>query len=247
MRILFLMNDEGSPPGVLLEATEALGHQASVLVPYKGISHDPSVPGVVPRDAVGYDGLVVLGGAMSVLDEATYPFINQTRKLFHAFHEADKPVMGVCFGAQLLADTHGGRVRRLGHTEWGFLPQSWSSTCADDPLLKNSPDGLPIMQWHGDTFDLPEGAVSLSTRPDCPAQAFRLGKINWGFQFHLEIDQPTIMHWADLRAAELKCDADALRNEMHAAIDTHFEAQARFTRTVMARWLEVCTQKQRAN
>ena len=240
MRILFLMNDEGSPPGVLLEETERLGHSASILVPYKGISHDPSLAGTVPTSADGFDGLVVLGGAMSILDEASYPFIDQTRQLFRVFDQAKTPVMGVCFGAQLLADAHGGRVRRLGHTEWGFLPQTWLPATAEDALLAGSPPALPLMQWHGDTFDLPDGAVALSSRDDCPAQAFRIGQRNWGFQCHLELDRPTLMRWADLRAQELKCTPEVIRKEMTQAIKQHYRAQADFARRVMRRWLQVC-------
>ena len=240
MRILFLMNDEGSPPGVLLEETQALGHQPSVLVPYKNISHDPELPGSVPTTPDGFDGLVVLGGAMSILDEADHPFIDQIRQLMRAFDVAEKPVMGVCFGAQLMADVHGGRVKPLGHTEWGFLPQTWSDAAGDDALLAGSPPELPLMQWHGDTFDLPDDAIPLSTRPDCPGQAFRMGEINWGVQFHLELDQPTLLNWARLHADELKEDPAPHVAQMHADIATHHRPQADFARRVMRRWLDVC-------
>lgn len=240
MRILFLMNDEGSPPGVLLEETNASGHEASVLVPYKKISHDPRLPGEVPGSSDGFDGLVVLGGAMSILDEADHPFIDQTRSLLRAFDVARKPVMGVCFGAQLLADAHGGRVKPLGHTEWGFLPQTWLPATTEDILLKDSPEGLPLMQWHGDTFDLPDVALPLSTRPDCPGQAFRIGDFNWGLQFHLELDQPTLLNWAALHAAELKEEPAPHVRQMEKDIGTFHEAQASFARHVMSRWLAVC-------
>ena len=240
MRILFLMNDEGSPPGVLLEETLALGHHASVLVPYKQISHDPTLPGDVPSSSDGFDGLVVLGGAMSILDEADFPFVDQTRQLLRAFDAAKTPVMGVCFGAQLLADAHGGRVKPLGHTEWGFLPQTWSPAAEEDALLAASPPGLPLMQWHGDTFDLPKGAVPLSTRPDCPGQAFRIGALNWGLQFHLELDQPTLLNWAQLHAAELKEEPAPHVAQMMEDIATYHGDQADFSRTVMRRWLAVC-------
>ncbi len=240
MRILFLMNDEGSPPGVLLEETHARGHHPSVLVPYKGISHDPDLPGAVPSSAEGFDGLVVLGGAMSILDEADHPFIDQTRKLMRAFDRAATPVLGVCFGAQLLADAHGGRVKRLGHTEWGFLPQTWLPATEEDALLADSPPDLALMQWHGDTFDLPDEAVPLSTRPKCPGQAFRLGDRNWGLQFHLELDQPTLLAWAGLHADELKEPPEPHVAQMHRDIETYHAAQAKFARSVMSRWLGVC-------
>ncbi len=242
MRILFLMNDEGSPPGVLLEETQSLGHRPSVLVPYKNISHNPDLPGSVPSSPDGFDGLVVLGGAMSILDEADHAFIDPTRQLMRAFDRAQKPVMGVCFGAQLLADAHGGKVKPLGHTEWGFLPQTWLDAARDDALLASSPPGLALMQWHGDTFDLPDEAVPLSTRPECPAQAFRIGEINWGLQFHLELDQPTLLNWARLHAAELKEDPTPHIDQMHKDIARYHADQAAFARNVMARWLGVCAQ-----
>jgi len=246
VRILFLMNDEGSPPGVLLEETQAQGHRPSVLVPYKDISHDLELPGSVPTSPDGFDGLVVLGGAMSILDEADYPFVDQTRQLLRAFNVARKPVMGVCFGAQLLADAHGGRVKPLGHTEWGFLPQTWLPTAQEDILLKDSPPDLPLMQWHGDTFDLPEDAIPLSTRPDCPGQAFRIGEINWGLQFHLELDQPTLMNWAKLHAAELKDEPAPHIAQMEKDVATYHKPQAGFARTVMRRWLAVCEEAKAA-
>jgi len=240
MRILFLMNDEGSPPGVLLEETNVLGYDASVLVPYKNISHDPKMSGGVPVSSEGFDGLVVLGGAMSILDEADHPFVDQTRRLLRAFDVARKPVMGVCFGAQLLADAQGGQVKPLGHTEWGFLPQTWLPAAQDDVLLKGSPPDLPLMQWHGDTFDLPEAALPLSTRHDCPGQAFRIGELNWGFQFHLELDQATLLNWAKLHAAELKEEPAPHSAQMEKDIATYHAAQADFARAVMRRWLAVC-------
>jgi len=245
MRILFLMNDEGSPPGVLLEETQALGHRPSVLVPYKNISHDPELPGAVPISPGGFDGLVVLGGAMSILDEADHPFIDSTRHLMRAFDTAQKPVLGVCFGAQLLADAHGGRVKPLGHTEWGFLPQTWLPAAKEDVLLAESPPGLPLMQWHGDTFDLPSEAVPLSTRLDCPGQAFRIGEINWGLQFHLELDQPTLLNWAKLHADELKEEPAPHIAQMEKDIAIYHHAQADFARMVMGRWLDVCADGKR--
>lgn len=234
------MNDEGSPPGVLLEETETLGHRASVLVPYKNISHDPDLPGSVPTSPNEFDGLVVLGGAMSILDEADHAFIDPTRQLMRAFDAAQKPVMGVCFGAQLMADAHGGRVKPLGHTEWGFLAQTWLPAAQDDALLAGSPANLPLMQWHGDTFDLPDDAIPLSTRPDCPGQAFRIGDLNWGLQFHLELDRPTLLNWAGLHAEELKEDPAPHLAQMQADIATYHQNHADFARTVMARWLSIC-------
>ena len=81
MRLLFLQNDLGSPAGVLLEEAEAHGAQCSVVIPYQGISRDPDLPGRVPDSPDGFDGIVVLGGVMSVNDEARYPFIEETRAL----------------------------------------------------------------------------------------------------------------------------------------------------------------------
>lgn len=240
MRLLFLMNNMGSPPGVLQEETEALGHRASVLAPYKGISFDPDLPGDVPVSPDGFDGLVVLGGIMSANDRDAYPFIDQTKKLMRAFEADRKPVLGICLGAQLLAAAHGKPVYQMDAIDWGFKRVRWLAPAEQDPLFHDADDDVHVMRWHIDTFDLPDHAVHLASHPDCPSQAFRLGDTTWAVQFHLELDRETLVRWAGLRADEMKVERAPFVADMQRKIDLYFDDQAAFARRVMRRWLTIC-------
>ncbi|MDO8290156.1 MAG: type 1 glutamine amidotransferase [Parvibaculum sp.] len=228
MHILYLVNEPNSGPGVLLEEATRLGASHEIVATYEG--------GEVPSSHADYDGLVVMGGIMGVYEDAAHPFIEHTRALIRAFHHADKPVMGVCLGAQMLASAFGGRVYKMGYDEWGFLAQTWEPAAKDDPLLHDAPEALRILHWHGDTFELPDGAVRLSTRETCPNQAFRVGAKSYGFQFHLEVTKATLDHWIDWRARDKSAaaaDVRALSN-----VEALAEAQV-FARDVMARWMEL--------
>ena len=237
-RILFLQNDKGSPGGVLLDEARAQGAEAHVLTPYPGKRADPAaLADAVPAAPDGYDGVVILGGVMSVNDRDTHPFLSETETLIRQFADQDKPIMGVCLGAQLVASALGGAVTRLQTPEWGFLPQTWRPEAQDDPLLADAAPDLALMQWHGDTFTLPPGVVHLSERPGCPAQAFRLGRTVYGFQFHLELDRPTLERWVGLRAKEINAPLDQLQTKMAPEIDRHHGPQEVFARRIMRRWL----------
>tara|TARA_R110000824_G_scaffold118960_17_gene272469 strand:- start:7774 stop:8460 length:687 start_codon:yes stop_codon:yes gene_type:complete len=228
MHILYIVNEVNSGPGVLLEEASRQGAGHTIVRTF--------VDEPVPANHEPYDGLVVMGGIMGVYEAADYPFIEEARALMRGFHATDKPVMGVCLGAQLLASAFGGDVYKMGFEEWGFLPQTWDDAASDDPLLSGMAQGTAIMQWHGDTFDLPNGAVRLATREKCPNQAFRIGAKSYGFQFHLEMTQATTEHWIRLRADSQGADAEQLRATSNA--EALPEAQA-FAREVMRRWMRL--------
>tara|TARA_R110000868_G_scaffold11987_2_gene58356 strand:- start:257 stop:946 length:690 start_codon:yes stop_codon:yes gene_type:complete len=226
MHILYLVNEVNSGPGVLLEEAAQQGAAHTIV---RTFADEP-----VPERHEDYDGLVVMGGIMGVYQDTEYPFIEDTRALMRGFHAAGKPVMGVCLGAQMLASAFGASVYKMGFDEWGFLPQTWDAAAASDPLLKGTAQGLRIMQWHGDTFDLPDGAVRLATREGCPNQAFRIGDKSYGFQFHLEVTEAVTDYWIELRATSQGMDAGALRATTHAEA---LPAAQDFAREVMRRWM----------
>lgn len=234
MRILYLVNEINSGPGVLLEEATRLGAEADVIFTLAKCDLATGAERDVPATTEGYDGIVVMGGIMGVYQEADYPFIGKTQALMRRFHEERKPVMGVCLGAQMLASAFGGRVYKMGHDEWGFLPQTWTAEAAEDPLLYDAEPELSIMQWHGDTFDMPEGAVRLATRETCANQAFRIGDMTYGFQFHLEVTRETTDLWTDLRARAERQPLETVKKKLG---EEALEAQISFARRVMGRWL----------
>lgn len=242
MHILYLVNALDSGPGVLLDEAARAGAAATLIHTTEARDLATGVPRDVPETAVGFDGLVVLGGVMGVYEADRYPFIDESKKLVRRFHEEGKPVMGVCLGSQIVASAFGAPVYRMReklgtHEEWGFLPQTWEAPATDDPLLDGAAPGLHIMHWHGDTFDLPGGATRLATRETCPNQAFRIGTRTYGFQFHLETTREILDGWTTLRAKALDVPRAEIAAIAEPQIAAHLGAQDAFARRVMRRWM----------
>lgn len=142
-----------------------------------------------------YHGLVVLGGPMSVHQTARYPHLGFEREAIRRAAERGIPILGVCLGAQLIADAMGARVIRNPVKEIGWYEVSATQDGAKDPLFKHFNGVEKIFQWHSDTFTMPSGAVHLAASPTCANQAFRFGESVYGLQFHLEADQALIKRW----------------------------------------------------
>ena len=165
-------------------------------------------------DAVdGYAGLVVMGGPMGATDDLDVPWLPRLRALLRAAVTAEVPVLGVCLGGQLLAAAHGGRVvRDPDGPEIGPQLVAKRSAAATDPLFRALPITPDVIQWHFDTITtLPPGAVHLASSPVCENQAFRLGRVAWGLQFHIETTPAVVQAWADQDVGELAdYDLDAV-------------------------------------
>ncbi len=107
------------------------------------------------------------------------------------------PYWGVCLGVQLLAAALGAKVYPGPEPEVGLLPVSMTGAARTDPVFEEAPHDLVTLQWHGDTFDLPDGAVSLAGSPAYPNQAFRFERA-YGVQFHLEVSAEMAREWAEV-------------------------------------------------
>lgn len=135
----------------------------------------------------GETALILMGGSMSVNDESDYPWLKEEKALIRDAVAGRRPVLGVCLGAQLIASALGARVYpSVRETGWKTL-----SGLPDNPLF---PRTFPAFQFHGETFDLPEGADLLATSGAVPHQAFAYGSA-LGLQFHIEATSPMIAAW----------------------------------------------------
>ena len=132
----------------------------------------------------GLDLLIALGGPMSVNDEARLPWLASEKRVLREAIARGIPVLGVCLGAQLIASALGARVRRAGVPEIGWFPIE--AVPGPDGTFR-FPATCTVFHWHGETFDLPEGAVRLARSGPCDNQAFQIARHVIGLQFHLEM------------------------------------------------------------
>jgi len=147
--------------------------------------------------------LIILGGTMSVNDEEEYPFLRWEKRIIRAAIDEAVPILGVCLGAQLIANTLGTVVYHGRVKEIGWSPVSITPHGQVDSLLGYLPETATVFQWHGDGFDLPAGAIRLASSVNYENQAFRLGRNIYGLQFHLEVTPRMVARWVDERSKDL--------------------------------------------
>ncbi|HWE66859.1 MAG TPA: type 1 glutamine amidotransferase [Acidimicrobiales bacterium] len=157
----------------------------------------------VPPDASGLDGLVVMGGPVSAASDQGFPTRGAELALLRDAIATGVPTLGVCLGAQLLAVAAGATVHpgELG-PEIGWSPVRLGQACSDDRLFAGLPESLTVLQWHGDTFELPAGSCLLASNSAYPNQAFRIGDAAWGVQFHLEVTAAAVEGFLSAFAAD---------------------------------------------
>lgn len=155
------------------------------------------------------DVLIVMGGPMGVGDigDPEFPFLAREVELLRRVIADDAPMLGVCLGAQLLAHAAGARVYPATHPdgsrcyEVGWGPIRVHHDGATDALVAGLPAEMVVLHWHGDTFDLPEGALHLASTAACPNQAFRTGSRQFGLQFHCEAGDAEVAEFLRADAA----------------------------------------------
>jgi len=153
---------------------------------------------VVPPTIEGYDGLVVMGGAMGAHDDAEAPWLPATRDLIRSAAKDRIPTLGICLGHQLCTIALGGEVERNPKgRQLGLLEVGWGAAAVDDPLLGPLVGPRRAMHWNDDVVTrLPDGAVQLATASTGEVQAARHSETVWGVQWHPEVDVTLIREWA---------------------------------------------------
>ena len=140
-----------------------------------------------PIDEV--DWLIVMGGPMSIHDESQHPWLVAEKKYIDAAIRNNRVVIGICLGAQLIAQVLGARVTKAFEPEIGFFAVDRTEASEDSPVFAALPHQFTALHWHGETFDIPDGATHLARTAPCESQAFEYGRRIWALQFHLETTQ----------------------------------------------------------
>lgn len=207
-RILVFQHVAAEPLGTLDPLIRRRGHR----IRFVNFEREPHAEPNVDR----YQGLVVLGGPMNVEDQAARPHLLTELRAIERMLAQDKPVLGICLGAQLLAHVLGARVLRRDEPEIGWYPLHTTEHGRSDPVLGPLGETAPVFQWHRYHFEVPHGAAHLARTETCEEQAFRWGENAYGFQFHLEMDQPLIERWLANQGYREELAASGLPHDEHA-------------------------------
>ena len=182
---LVLQHVEPERPYGIGEALAGVGIDVDVRAMFQG---DP-----LPGDLERVDAVVVMGGPMSAVSDEGFPTRAREIDLVAEGLARGLPILGVCLGAQLMAAAAGAPVYpgRRG-VEIGWAPVTMLDAAQRDRLFAGVGPELEVLHWHGDTFELPQGATLLASSGKYTNQAFRLGQNAWGLQFHLEVDEDAV-------------------------------------------------------
>jgi GMP synthase (glutamine-hydrolysing) len=231
VRVLAIVHQTDAGPGVFGEAIRGRGDVLDQwLLPE---SAEP------PADPLGYDAVLVLGGAMNVDQEERYEWLGTERGLIGRLLERRVPLIGLCLGGQMVAAAAGAVPGRAPRPEIGWHPVELTPEGADDPLLGPLAPGFEAFQWHSYEFPPPPGAVALARSEVC-LQACRIGEAAWALQFHPEVSAADALRWI----AAYETDPDAVRigvDPTALAIETEAKIAAfnQLGRDICRRWLDL--------
>jgi GMP synthase (glutamine-hydrolysing) len=214
-------------PGEHLGLMGAILDERGIAWRYADRFHQPAAW----EDWESAEALIFLGGPMSANDDL--PYLREELGIIQRAVAVGKPVLGICLGAQLAARALGARVYRNPVKEIGWAPVAWREAAHTDPLFHGFADPEIVFHWHGETFDLPAGAVWLASSEACRHQAFRSGSA-YGLQFHLEATPEMISAWCaeDANSGDVR--------ELEAPIDPYANPVRleELARLVFGRWVD---------
>jgi GMP synthase (glutamine-hydrolysing) len=227
--VLVVQHDLDAPLAALEPPLAALGVRTVTW-------HAPSQP---EPPTGSFDGVIVLGGIVNPDGTDGEAPLERERELIADAHARGLPVLGVCLGAQLIAQALDGSAERMPAIEVGWVPIEFDEAAQSDALLAGVPPRLHVNEWHNYACLPPAGAAVLARSPAC-VQAFRVGATTWGLQFHVEVTRPVLEEWAEAAAPEI--EALGLQAEAVLGTDEQLAQQMRlaarigdrFARAVLA-------------
>jgi GMP synthase (glutamine-hydrolysing) len=196
----------------------------------------------LPESLDGFDAVIAMGGPMSVNDEDEHPWLVAEKDLLREAVTAGFPVWGSCLGVQLLASALGARVTRGPVPEVGVLPVEPTEEGRGDPVLGPCRWPLTTLQWHSDTFELPDDAVLLATSPAYAHQAVRFAPLVYGVQFHVEVGAELADEWARVPAYVEAADdvlGDGGADRLLADVRTQAGEMLPEARALFGRWMDL--------
>jgi GMP synthase-like glutamine amidotransferase len=234
-------------PVVVLRHTPhcPLGSVAAVLAEAGLRPREVDLFAEVPRQLPWDDsaGLIVLGGPMSVNDTDKHPFLLRELDWLREAVEREVPTLGVCLGAQLLAKALGQRVYANRRKEIGWFEIELLPDAADDRLFAGRGPVETVFHWHGDTFDLPAGAVHLARGNLCPNQAFRVGRSAYGLQFHVEMTPELMAEWFAEPDLHSQIGDQADPQAIRAEAPRRFPAMSAWSGCLLSRFAALCCER----
>ena len=230
LNILCIQNDPIGPAGLIAEQLFRRNGNLDVVMPHEGDA--------MPEGHAPYDGVLVMGGPQDAFDDENYPQFWPMIRLLRGFHAVGKPILGVCLGSQLLARVFDKPVYRHHELELGFTEVEVTEAGAKSPLLAGMDRKQWVMEWHQDTFDLPEGAELLITGNRCRNQAFRIANA-YAFQFHFEVTKPMIRMWLKVAGDFLKREHPDFPERVEREMESHMARQKALACQITDRWLDI--------
>lgn len=175
----------------------------------------PAAGEPLPADT---QAVIILGGTMGVHDAPSHPFLSPLKTFMAQAVAAGTPLLGICLGAQLLADVSGGVVSSNCCGEQGLVKVSLTAAGLADPLFADCDRQFQAFQWHNDSFSIPPAALHLAASARCSGQGFRIGNA-WGIQFHPEVDRQIVAAWSQhSQAGAAMLDAFAAAEAEHLCL-----------------------------
>ena len=220
-------------------AFEDLGILADVLA-RRGFEigyFDAGVDDLASIDPLDGDLLIVLGGPISSNDEDEYPFLETEIDLLRRRIAADRPTLGICLGAQLIARALGARVYPGTVKEIGWSPLRLTPAARATPMQYLGGANMSVLHWHGETFDLPEGAVHLASSDKYPNQAFMVGR-TLALQFHAEVTATGLEQWFIGHTGEIHQTDGISVKQLRADTAIHAEAMRHQGAVFFEHWLQ---------
>jgi GMP synthase (glutamine-hydrolysing) len=192
------------------------------------------------------DWLIVMGGPMNIYEDARYPWLAPERRFIRNAIQAGKNVLGICLGAQLVADALGGKVHAGSQKEIGWFPVRRTQEAPRSSPSSPLPGEFEAFHWHGDTFNLPAGAIRLAASEACANQAFAHGERVLGLQFHLEMTPGAAKRLIEACAADLVDGPFIQKAEAMLSNSGRFENANRILAGILERFESVREESRRA-